>query len=92
MIAEDVRKLEEENSILKEQLKKLEEDYGVKAGLPKDCEHCKNFIQHYIRSGGGYYPTYDGHCVASGRVRSRLRGINESCRSFAALRYGENYI
>lgn len=90
MIAEDVRKLEAENMVLKDQIKRLEEDYGVTASMAKDCEHCGNFIQHYIRRDGGYYPTYDGHCVAGGRIRKRK--VNESCRSFVAMQFGKNFI
>ncbi len=90
MIAEEVRKLEAENSTLKEQLERLQEDYGVKAGLPKDCEHCGNFIQHYVRCGRGYAPAYDGHCVAGGRIRKRK--VNESCRSYVAMQFGKNFI
>ena len=90
MLSEKVQNLERENQELKARLISLEELYNDKGDLPKDCRHCENFMQHYIKSGGGYYPTYDGHCVAGNRIKSRK--INDTCMSFIRMRYGEHCI
>lgn len=50
MLTQEVRKLENENYALREQLKELskrmERNEVVK---PKSCQYCKHFIQHYIK-------------------------------------------
>lgn len=89
MIAEKVRKLEQENIELREKLKEFEEMYGTKAGVPKNCEYCNNFVQHYIRSGSEYLPTSDGCCTAGNRLKSRKTG--ETCKAFVKKAYGKNY-
>ena len=89
MIAEKVRKLEQENSELRAQLKEFEEIYGNKAGLPKNCEYCSNFLQHYIKDGTEYRPTYDGHCKAGNRMKSRK--TQDTCKAFVQKTYGKNY-
>lgn len=91
MIAKEVEKLEQENIELKEQLKKMEELYGDTHKLPKNCEYCSNFIQHYVRCAGNLYvPTCDGHCTAGNRIKSK-RG-DDSCKSFVLKKYGKNCI
>ncbi|MBO5033477.1 MAG: hypothetical protein J6D08_16625 [Lachnospiraceae bacterium] len=90
MIAENVMKLEQENISLRAQLKEVEELYGDKAELPKNCEYCKNFMQHYIKIGITYSPTCDGHCVAGNRVKNRK--VGEKCKYFIQKEYGKNYI
>lgn len=68
MLAQEIRKLENENYALKEQLKELskrmEQNEVVK---PKSCQYCKHFIQHYIKCGTlyreEYKPIYAGHCT-----------------------------
>lgn len=90
MISEKVKELEYENSALKAQLEQLEELYGDKAELPKNCEYCKNFLQHYIKSGSVYVPTYDGHCAAGNRAKKR--NAKDTCKAFIQKAYGKNYI
>lgn len=90
MLAEDVRKLEQENVELKAQVKELESICGNKAELPRNCEYCKNFIQHYIRTGNSYYPTYDGHCMAGNKIKGRE--VKDTCKAFAKRIYGKNRI
>lgn len=68
MLTQEVRKLENENYALKEQLKelskKMEQNKDVK---PKSCQYCKYYIQHYVKDSLGciseYVPIYTGHCV-----------------------------
>ncbi len=50
MLALEIAKLEQENIRLKEQIKKLQ---GICGGIevPKNCEYCENFIQHYFKNG-----------------------------------------
>ena len=90
MVAEKVQKLEDENAILKAQVEELQELCGRGAGFPKNCRHCRNFIQHYIRCGDMYCPVSEGHCVAGNRVKGRKAG--QTCSSFARKEYGRNYI
>lgn len=90
MIADKVKELEQENSTLKAQVEELQEIFGSRGSLPKNCEYCQNFIQHYVKCGNMYTPTYDGHCVAGNRVKKR--NANEICKSFAERSFGKNCI
>ncbi len=90
MLADKVKEMEHENNLLKAQLKTLQEIYGSGAELPKNCEYCRNFIQHYIRSGTIYIPTCNGHCMAGNRVKKRTPG--DTCKSFIQREYGKNFI
>lgn len=90
MVAEHVMKLEQENILLKAQLEEFEELYRDRANLPKNCEYCENFLQHYIKTGTVYSPTCDGHCVAGSRLKRKKAG--ETCKYFVQKKYGKNYI
>ncbi len=90
MVAEKVQELEQENIKLKAQVIELQEICGNRAELPKNCEYCENFIQHYIRSRSGYYPTCSGHCVAGSRTKGRKTG--DTCRAYVKKQFGKNYI
>ena len=89
MVAEKVQELEQENTALKEQLKKLQDMCGG-IEVPKNCEYCENFIQHYVKRGSDYSPTYDGHCVAGNRVKNRK--VNDTCKTFVKKQYGKNFV
>lgn len=90
MVSEKVKQLEQENIILKRQVEELQSICGSGADMPKNCEYCSNFTQHYFRSGGAYYPMYSGHCNAGNRVKSRK--TNDTCKAFARKEYGKNCI
>ncbi len=90
MVAEKVKELEQENITLKAQLEELHQIYGANSSVPKNCEYCKHFLQHYIKDGKSYYPIYAGHCVAENRVKGRK--LNDTCQSFAKREYGKNHI
>ncbi|MCM1112179.1 MAG: hypothetical protein NC399_02875 [Muribaculum sp.] len=90
MIADKVKELEVENIALKSQLEELQNICGNRAGLPKNCEYCSNFIQHYVKCGNGYAPTYSGHCVAGHRTRNRK--TDETCKAFIKRSYGKNCV
>ena len=90
MLSEEIAKMEQENITLKAQLKTLQDICGNRVELPKNCEYCSHFVQHYIKSGSGYYPTCDGHCVAGNRVKDRK--TKETCKAFAERQYGKNFI
>lgn len=90
MLSEKVQDLEQENQELKARLCSLEELYSSKGDLPKDCRHCLNFIQHYVKAGNSYQPAYTGHCIAGNRTKSR--NVDDVCMSFRRMRYGEHYI
>ncbi len=68
MLSSEVSKLEAENQKLKEMLKIMGEDIPK----PKDCRHCKNYIQYYCRDmHGNFHTIYAGHCIC--RVPARKR-------------------
>lgn len=90
MIADKVKELEHENSTLKAQVEELQDICGSRGNLPKHCEYCQNFIQHYVKCGNMYVPTYDGHCTAGNRVKKR--NVDETCKSFAERSFGKNHI
>ena len=90
MLSEEVKRLERENIDLREKLDYLEKKYVTRAEMPKDCEHCQNFIQHYVLCGIKYVPTYDGSCAASRRIKSVK--TDSTCRSFVEKKYGKNCI
>ena len=88
-VAKEVERLEQENIELRERLEKLQELTGANP-LPKKCENCSNFIQHYIRQGNAYVPAYAGHCKAGHRTRQR--NADETCKAFIERKYGKNFI
>ncbi len=90
MVADKVKELEQENILLKAQVEELQNICGGKANMPKNCEYCNNFMQHYIRSGNLYAPTHYGCCVAGNRIKTRK--TDETCKSFVKKSYGKNYI
>lgn len=90
MIADKVQELEQENIALKAQVETLQDICGNRVELPKNCEYCSNFIQHYIRTGSSYYPTCDGHCVAGNRVKDRK--TRDTCKAFVKKEYGRNHV
>lgn len=91
MLAQEIRKLENENHVLKEQLKelskKMEQNEVVK---PKSCQYCKHYIQHYIKGGypvftEKYVPIYAGHCacgVPISKGRKRRPSPDDTCPYF----------
>ncbi len=90
MIAEKVQKLEQENTVLKKQVEELLDICESRIELPKNCEYCSNFMQHYIKSGGAYYPTCDGHCIAGNRIKGRK--VSDTCKAYVKKVYGRNCI
>lgn len=90
MIADKVKELELENNTLKAQVEELQDICGSRGSLPKNCEYCQNFIQHYVKCGSMYVPTYDGHCVAGNRPKKSK--VIETCKSFSEKTYGKNCI
>lgn len=90
MISERVHDLEQENIKLKEQVSMLENICGDRVELPRNCEYCLHFIQHYIKSGGSYYPTCSGTCAAGSRVKGRK--VSDTCKAFEKRQFGKNFI
>lgn len=82
MIAENVLKMEQNYIRIQEENARLRTLLGEDLSKPMDCEHCRFFIQHYIRCGfKQYIKTYAGHC-AHGRTKDRKP--NDSCKYFEA--------
>lgn len=90
MIADKVKELEQENILLKAQVEELQNICGTNANVPMNCEYCKNFMQHYIKSEDQYVPIYSGHCSAQ-RVK-KTRKPDNTCKYFARKTYGKNYV
>lgn len=80
MLSNQVQKLECENSILRAQVEELQRIYGDRAGLPKNCEYCRNFIPHYTKIGSVYVRLSYGHCVAGKRTKNKT--AEETCKYF----------
>ena len=87
MVAEKVRMLEQENISLKAQLEELQNLCGNKASVPKNCEYCSNFVQHYIKVERTYSPISTGHCKAGNRIKTRK--TDETCKAFVKKEYGK---
>lgn len=85
MLSQEVSKLEQKNRELQEQLNILQERYNDTSELPKRCEYCKNFIQHYIKCGSSYVKTFDGHCIA-GRA-GKNRKADQTCKYYIERKY-----
>lgn len=79
MLAQEVQKLEQENISLKESIKSLTERLGEEPEKPKRCEQCKNYIQHYVKTGIQYHPTHCGHCVHG---ICKKRKPDDTCKYF----------
>ena len=90
MIAEKVEKLEQENTVLKKQVQELLDICESRIELPKNCEYCSNFMQHYVKRGGVYYPTHGGHCVVGNRIKDRK--VSDTCKAYAKRVYGRKCI
>lgn len=82
MLAEDVLKMEKDNRRLRDENAKLREVLGMDLPKPMDCEHCRFFIQHYVRVGLQYAKTYAGHC-GHGRIKDR-KPDEKGCKYFEA--------
>ena len=70
MLAENVLKMEQNYIRIQEENARLRRALGEDLPKPMDCEHCRFFIQHYVRVGLQYAKTYAGHC-GNGRVKDR---------------------
>ncbi len=82
MLYQEVCDMEHENEALKARVKLLEDKLGEDSGdKPYRCRDCKNFVQHYSRTGNMYHPLYCGHCKAGARIKRRVRE-DESCSYF----------
>lgn len=90
MIADKVKELELENNTLKAQVEELQEICGSRGNLPKNCEYCQNFIQHYVKCGSVYVPTCDGHCTAGNRLKRK--NVVETCKGYVKRSFGKNRI
>lgn len=88
MVADKVKQLEQENVLLKAQLEELQNLFGANANIPKNCEYCNNFIQHYIKIEMNYKPICTGHCIAGNRIKSRK--TDDTCKAFIKKTYGKN--
>ena len=82
MIAENVLKLEQNYIRIQEENARLRRALGEDLPKPMDCEHCRFFIQHYVRVGLQYAKTYAGHCV-HGRNKNR-KPDEKGCKYFEA--------
>ena len=86
MLAQEVRKLENENAALRKMIKDLETNINESETKPMACKHCKYYIQHYVFFLGEYSETHCGHCT-HGRCKER-RPDTKSCEYFEFGKYG----
>lgn len=81
MLAEDVRKLEQENERLIKENKELKTFLGEEPPKIMNCVSCIYFMQHYVKTGlSSYTETYAGHCVHGRLVNRKPDG--KTCRYF----------
>lgn len=75
MLAEDVKKLEQENKRLEAENRELRNILGSDIPKPKKCGNCAHFIQHYISIGiDRYAATHSGHCTHGRTVTKKPDG------------------
>ena len=82
MLAENVLKMEQNYIRIQEENARLRRALGEDLPKPMDCEHCRFFIQHYVRVGLQYAKTYAGHC-GHGRIKDR-KPDEKGCKYFEA--------
>ena len=80
MLSAEIRKLENENMALKDTLEMMQRSLAKKEELkPKACEHCKFYMQHYVKVGTVYVKTYCGHCTHG---RKKERTPSDTCKYY----------
>lgn len=79
MLSESVQELEIENQAMKKELEELHKRLSEKPQHPKDCAHCKFYLQHYVKVGSVYRETHCGHCTHG---ISKTRKPNDKCSYF----------
>lgn len=84
MLSSEVRCLEDENVRLRDVIEKMKVTQKEAEKKPKACEFCGFFLQHYVKTGNSYVPTYCGHCV-HGRIKGRKP--DDSCQYFELGNY-----
>jgi len=68
MLSSQIMELESENRQLRELLQRLNEDISK----PKDCGHCRHYVQHYARNGyNDFHIVYMGHCTCGVPINKR---------------------
>lgn len=87
MLAEQIKKLEYENTKLKELLKLQEENIPK----PKECGNCRYFVRHYGKLDGIYYKLYVGHCICKVPIKKRKGKkeptVEDTCTCFQEKRW-----
>lgn len=90
MLSKEIRSLENENQVLKEAMKALQEKMERNEVVkPKSCQYCMHFVQHYIKGGRmytkEYIPIYEGHCTCGVPIykgRKRKPTPEDTCPYF----------
>lgn len=68
MLAEQIKKLENDNARLLEILRLRTENIPK----PKECRDCKHYRQHYCKDEfGTYFKVYAGHCICKVSTKKR---------------------
>lgn len=99
MLSQEVRSLEDENRELKERLRELSEKMEQNSAIkPKICRYCKNYVQHYLKSGTEqkpiYVPIYDGHCASRVPIKKggkKKPSPDDTCVYFELNPYEKKY-
>ena len=80
MLSEDIRKIKREAEHLREENMEFRRLLEIEPLALMNCGCCKNFIQHYVKTGSVFHETYSGHCV-HGRTTTK-RPDGKACRYF----------
>lgn len=84
-ISEQVKRIEQENKELREELERMRQQYGAEY-KPKNCQQCRRFNEYYIYACGRYLRTNNGICDAGMRLK-RKKANDEKCQYFEQRKY-----
>lgn len=100
MLSKEIRSLENENQVLREALKTLQQKMECnEIAKPKSCQYCMHFVQHYIKGGHGftkeYVPIYEGHCtcgVPISKGRKKKPTPEDTCPYFEMGTFEQKFL
>lgn len=90
MVSSDVKKLENENYILKNALAEIQKKMDSnEVAKPRSCQYCKYYVQHYAKGGFPYtkefIELYIGHCSRGVPIKKggkRSTTPDDTCKYF----------
>lgn len=92
MLSIKVMDMENENEKLKKEIETLKMRLG-ETPVKQTCEFCRNFRQHYIKSGGSYIAVCSGHCTClAKRGGKKGKNPNDTCQYYERKSGNEPWI